>query len=143
MRSSKPSRRLASQSLPPLPHCTLPPRRKPFLGSPSRDRKHYLSVFFFHALQPARSAVKNPKVSGLHWFRLARGEKAAPGHPGEGQTDMASGLERGVKACRFSIRALWRRVALYWEPHGSILCHACRSLPALTKLCPYVPTLAG
>lgn len=108
-------------------HCRTPPLAPPpnanlfFVEKEQTETENttYQSFFFFFLhTQPARSAVKNPKASGLYRFKPARGEKAAPGHPA-GRADRHGKWTRaGSQSRLFSIRALWHRVALCWEPHG-------------------------
>lgn len=86
-----------------------------------RDRKQLLIslfFFFFYTLNLPDQPLKIPKRPAFTGSNRPAEKRPHRDIQREGQTDTASGLERGVKAGSFSIRALWHRVALCWEPHG-------------------------
>lgn len=149
LRSSKPSRRLASQSLPPLtppPQPPPPPACKLFFVL-LRDRTRaiekeqtetenttYQSFFFTYSTCPI-GRLKNPKAfTGSNWPLEKRSHRDIQGK-GRQTWQVDSNEE--------SKQALFNKST--WAPRGSlseapwlILCHVCHILPALTKLCPYV-----
>lgn len=129
LQSSKPSRRLALQSLPPLPPTattTTTPHTQTFSSFSSaiecqwlKKRENYLSVFLFHLLdlpdQPLKKSQSvRPLLVPTGLWRKGRAGTSRGSADRHGKWTRTRSQSR-----RFSIRALWHRVALCREPHGS------------------------